>query len=768
MSFSDFLNDPRAVREFGEYWLILYLTDPNGVEEIVRISRHGTPSFASAITIAGDTIAADLPFAKRLLRAPEVTHTLWQPGSVGGPTFPAFGTAVLNNRDGGLDQYKPSAGYKWHNRRLVCYFFDRRDPANTGGKIFDGRMAQPSFSLGNVVVNLRGNESRFHVPLSQKRYRGSNYMLELNGDRTVSFGTPAAAITTGNMTVEGWLWINAAWNQNRKYWGWFGGTTWPWVVYVNTDGTMRFSATIGGVEEILVTTAALSVGKPYHFAFVVSGRDVTFYLWDDDAQTLTVEPHANLFSSATRQGNTGCTYVVRAGSDATAQPWSDEFRVWNVARTQAELDAARFGEISVIPASLVHYPRFNDGTGTTVVDSSATAANGTISGGGTSTWLWAMEGATELAKTPKADLWGQQPGLPGVLVDPIGANGPSGPTYQVAGGGAMQSIVPREGGNAITVSSNAASYRAFILSAPAAGQAITYIARGLVKLGSQPTLPMSFDCEGYNDGALGYVWTAPTITRDIVTRRGPRLTDPGDLDTAAFTAYVTAVAGAVIGVYVADPTSGRALAEALDACARSGGLGYWGYDRGSLLFTAGRFIGPAVTSDHDYTKRHIVRGTLRERDIDSVIWKVVVRFQPRVVTLSEDQVAAAVKGTAGWQVHTQPWQEAEAGDEALRDDYPDDASTLLIVETGVYTRAAAQALAQTIFDTVGGLKQGWSVSVAAVGEQLITGETVTLEFTNQLGAQRLGLDGATKLVALTTKDAPQRGEVSMELWGPVS
>jgi hypothetical protein len=767
MAFSDFLNDPGAVRNFGEWWVFLYLTNPAGAEEVVRISRHGTPSPSSAITAAGISVAANTPFVKRLLRAPEVTHNLWQPGSIGGATFPAFGPMLLNNRDGGLDQYKPTTGYKWADRRCVALFLDRRDPVNTAGKVFDGRLAMPRYSLTDVIVNLRGNDIRFQVPISQKRYRGSSYMLELFGDRTVSYGTPAAVQITGNMTGSRWIWLEALASTNFVSWGWIGGAgAAPWRLAILSNGKLQLFGHVSGVQESVTSTVALAALKPYHITFTIDGRDVTFYVWDDDAQTLTTELYTNAFSSATRDASgAGYTYMDRTNSDATYKPWIDESQVWNVARTADQIADNRYSPLATIPASCVHYVKMDDGSGTTVTDSSATGANGTISGAGTSAWLWAMEGTAELAKTPKPGFWGQQPGLPGIIVDPIGANGPSGPTYQVAGHGAMQSITPNEGANPITVSSNAASYRAFIVSAPAAGQAITYLARGLVKLGSQPTLPVTFDCEGYNGGALGYVSTAPTITRDLVTRFGPKLTDPGDLDTTAFTDYVNAVAGAVMGLYVADPTTERAMGEALDACARSGGLGYWGYDRGSEDFTVGRFGGAGTVSNHDFTKRHIVRGTLRERDSEAVVWKVVVRFQPRLVVLSEEQVAAAVKGTAGWQVHTQAWQEADAADQSLRDAYPNDGSRVVTIDTGIYTRAAAQALADTILAALKGLRQGWDVTVVANGQQVLTGQTVTLEFTNQFGVQRLGLDGLTRLAVLTTKDAPQRGEVALELWG---
>lgn len=755
MSFQSFVSDPAAVRDFGEWYAELYLTNPSGVEEIVRVSRRGTPSPLSATVIGSDTIPANTGYDKRILETPSFKQSLWTGSRIGGHSIPSFGDMLLNNRDRGLDYLRPKLGYKWRDRRIKVFCFDNRNMAGTASKIIDAKLGDPRFSLNDVTVTILGREAAFNQPISSRMYRGTGYMLELNGDRTVSFGTPAAAITTGNMTVEGWLWINAAWNQNRKYWGWFGGTTWPWVVYVNTDGTMRFSATIGGGEEILATTAALAVGKPYHFAFVVSGRDVTFYLWDDDAQTLTVEPHANFFSSATRQGNTGCTYVVRAGSDATAQPWSDEFRVWNVARTQAELDAARFGEISVIPASLVHYPRFNDGTGTTVVDSSATAANGTISGGGTSTWLWSMEGGPELAGTPKPDLWGQRFGVFPVLVDPITH------AYQVAGGGSVEDIDTYEGGNPHIMDATAASMRAFITTTPAAGHALPYFARGLFKLSASPTFPVLATAKGYNGGALGYVSTAADIVRDIVTRRGPKLVDPTDLDTSSFTAFESDD-DSIVGVYLRQPSPSNTIAAVLDFVVGSVG-GWWGYVRGATTLHVERFEGADVNADYAFDQTDIV--SLDEAPGAAIVYEVVVKFRPSDLALSEDQVAAAIKGTLSWQQWLLDWQEVRATDPDVREDNPGDASVPIVVETGLYERADAQALADFLLALLKDRKEGWNVTLRATGAQVAVGDTVSLSFTTQDGDTALGLDGTGRYIAIEVDDKAQQGKFTLSLHG---
>lgn len=752
MSFETFLADAQAVRDRGDWLAVFTIPGPSG-DVTLRFSRRGTATGPAAVTIGSETIAAHTPFRRRLIVAPTMAQSLWKARTILGRSVPTFGSVELVNGDGGLDPYRPAAGYRWGAGTGKVYFCDGADIQNTIGKVFDGKLGKPEWGVGVPIrVPLLGRDADFEALTSERVYRGGGYQLELFGDRTVSYGTPAAVNLTGNMTAETWLWLEALPTATRQTWGWLDATRSPWRWDIAATGAIALTCHIGTVQESMTSSWTLSTFRPYHVAVVISGRDVIFYRWDDDAQVLTVDAHANGLSAATRDANLAGVFRLATRSDATYKPWCDEMRVWNVARTAAELASARFRPFAAgaVPAACVHYAPMEDGSGTTVTDRSATAAHGTISGAGTSTWLWTCEGAAELAGTPKTDQWGEALNAP-VLVDPIRY------IYQCYGGGSGQSMVPDEGGVAHILDANAASMRAFLTTTPSAGHALPYTARGYFRLGSVPTLPICALVQGYNGGA-GYANAAGTISRKLVTERGPKIADPGGLDTASFTAYATA-SSAKTGLYLPQPIT---LGEALDK-ANAGAAGWWGFLRADPLFRVERFAGPAATADYSFDTRHII--DITPAHPPAVVWEVVVLFAFNPVVLSEEQAAAAFKGTLGWQLRRQAWQEARRSDDDLRAQYPGAAGVSVTIETGLQTAADAGALADYLLALLKGEKEGWIVRLRATGLQVKVGQTCNLTFELQDGSQRAGLDGTKEYAILSTDDVRQREEVKMEVWG---
>lgn len=753
MSFASFLADAQAVRDRGEWLAVFSIPGPSGTVTL-RYSRRGTATGSAAVTIGSDTIAAHTPFRRRLIVAPSMAQSLWRPGAVLGRSVPSFGTVELVNADGGLDAYRPAAGYRWGAGTGKIYLCDFADIQNTIGKVFDGKLGRPEWGVGVPIrVPLLGRDADFAGMTSERVYRGGGYQLELFGDRTVSYGTPAAVNLTGSMTAYFWLWLEALPTTSRQTYGWLDATRIPWRLDLSAAGTFSLVTHIGGVSETVSSTLTLGTLHPYHFAMVISGRDVTFHRWDEDAQVLTSETFTNGLSSATRDANVAGVLRLATRSDATYKPWFDEMYVWNVARTASEIANARKRPLAAgtVPAACVHYTPMDDGSGTTVTDRSATAANGTISGAGTSTWLWTCEGAAELAGTPKPDQWGEGLNAP-VLVDPIRN------IFQCYGGGAGQSIVPDEGGVAHTLDANAASMRAFITTTPAAGHALPYLARGYFRLGSVPTLPICALVQGYNGGSVGYANAPGTISRKLVTERGPLLADPAGLDTASFTAYATA-SSAKTGLYLPQPVT---IGEALDK-ANAGAAGWWGFLRADPLFHVERFAGPAVAADYSFDARHII--DIVPAGAVGVVWEVVVLFAFNPVVLSEDQAAAAFKGTLGWQLRRQAWQEQRRSDDALRAQYPGAAGLSVTIETGLQTQADAGALADYLLALLKGEKEGWIVRLKATGLQVKVGQTCNLTYALQDGTQRAGLDGTKDFCILATEDLKQREEVKAEVWG---
>lgn len=807
MSYSTFLSDRQAVRERGDWLVELYLISPLGVATTLRYSRRGTIIGPSSITVStGEIIPANTPYRKRLITAPTSTQYLWQSGQILSDSIPSYGSMTFNNLDGGLDQYRPINGWIWSGQKYKVFFGDSGSDqllAASLGKSADGYLGMPVFTLTDVTVPLSGYEilfgtgsqsnlqapmgsvtvdrsnpnssggnpaSSLSVPTTKRVFRGSSYMLELSAARTVGYGaagTPAAVAIRGDLTLESWIWIDTYPNANVTWWGWMGvagGAGRPWWLVLTSTGQVILASSVGGASQTVTTTTTLTLKTMFHLSIVVSGVSATFYFWNDDAQTLTTETFVNAFTATPRDAlNAGATYALATANVAVI--WHDEMRVWNVARTQSDIEADRFHPFIAgsIPVTLVHYVTMDDGTGTTPTDSSATAANGTITGAGTSTWLHAQEGESILASTPKPDVWGERWGVAPVLVDPVRQG------YMIAGGqGGVNSITTYEGASPHTMDATAASYRAYLTTTPAAGHSLPYLARGLFKLGSKPTLPVSALVKGYNGGALGYVNTGATITRDMITRRGPKIADPASIDTASFTAYNAALPY-IMGCFYATPVE---LGTALDFNMASGG-GWWGYLRATALFHIQQLTGPSLgTPDYALDQRRII--DLTPLPAEGVVYEVIVRFRHNDVVLKENEVAAAVAagvttvimGTSGWQQWTMEWQSRRATDETLRAQYGNTGVGIsLTIDTGLQYAVDALALAKYLLSILKGVKDGWAVTLDSSGLQLTPGMSVSLSVTLQSGAARLNLDGTSNYLVMSVADNRQQGTIQIDLWG---
>ena len=80
----------------------------------------------------------------------------------------------------------------------------------------------------------------------------------------------------------------------------------------------------------------------------------------------------------------------RIGFDSSGYPdylhgTLDEVRVWNVARTQAQIQAGMFNILTAPPSTLVGYWKFDEGGGSTTLDSSGQGKTGILTG--TATWV---------------------------------------------------------------------------------------------------------------------------------------------------------------------------------------------------------------------------------------------------------------------------------------------------------------------------------------------------------------------------------------------
>ncbi len=151
-----------------------------------------------------------------------------------------------------------------------------------------------------------------------------------------------------------------------------------WMLSTINNGTndvLRFRVKTNGTTKTLIApSGALSENTWYHIAATYNGSVMKLFLDGNEVAStpktgpLTTNPSAN-------------SWIGGNPPNASNLPWHggiDEVRIWNTARTQAELQANKNIELTGNEPGLQAYYQFNEGTGQTIND--ATGNNNTLLG----------------------------------------------------------------------------------------------------------------------------------------------------------------------------------------------------------------------------------------------------------------------------------------------------------------------------------------------------------------------------------------------------
>ncbi|HEC04190.1 MAG TPA: LamG domain-containing protein, partial [Phycisphaerales bacterium] len=134
------------------------------------------------------------------------------------------------------------------------------------------------------------------------------------------------------------------------------------------DPGLHFSHSTGTGQETANITEGIAVNVWTHIALVLTALDGEQIIYIDGVEA--VREDVSSLTDATQ------TAVLRIGIGANVV--LDDFRIWNYARTQEEIQADMNHEVTGVEAGLVGYWRFNEGEGTTAYDLSAYENHGTI------------------------------------------------------------------------------------------------------------------------------------------------------------------------------------------------------------------------------------------------------------------------------------------------------------------------------------------------------------------------------------------------------
>lgn len=203
-----------------------------------------------------------------------------------------------------------------------------------------------------------------------------NTALSFDGSTNEVTTTAMVVPTSGDFTVEFWANVPTLLNTPTSLHEFVsqgqGTTNGFYIGYDQSSGNLRCG------DAFQATSTPCPVGKWFHLALVNSGGTASLYINDVLMKTQTGYSISATGSNFTI-GNQFSPFTEFINGSI------DELRVWNIARTAAQIKAGMFG-VAPSTTGLVAYYNFNEGSGTTVGNStSTTGLNGTIVG--TPTWV---------------------------------------------------------------------------------------------------------------------------------------------------------------------------------------------------------------------------------------------------------------------------------------------------------------------------------------------------------------------------------------------
>lgn len=436
-----------------------------------------------------------------------------QPAIVTGGSTLTVGDIIINNADALQDQ---NALLDWLGAKLDVLLGRPDDPLTNFTTIFSGSSSGVSKSIDSWSILMRDMRFRLQKRLQSHVYIGTGGALRVStvGDAVVVSGFPSQ---TGSFTVEARVYVSnptgslQQWiTQDDGAHGWSMGTT--------STGNLRF------------LTRGLSVGNTDAAVAPTVGWHQIAMSWDSVNKIKTIILDGSIVKTTSGVSGSLATssanlqfFAGGTGNSAAAKTGLDEVRIWNIARSLPAIQSTMNRALVGNETGLIGLYHLDEGFGTITADSSATGANGTITG---CQWVGSLEGDASTAGTVKPVALGKKRQVTGVLVDSQHL------IYQLNDGPMKAIDAGRDSGDPLTAGVDVAD---LYDSTPAPGTYNTCLARGLARLGSDPIGAITWDIRGDSAGPLGYQDSAPGIHLKLMTQYGG-LSNPAEIDVASYNA----------------------------------------------------------------------------------------------------------------------------------------------------------------------------------------------------------------------------------------
>jgi hypothetical protein len=230
--------------------------------------------------------------------------------------------------------------------------------------------ATPTVSANGATTFVYGNSVTLSAP-------AVGNALTLNGTSNY-VSIPSGlnnAITGNNITVEGWYYITSTFNLTGLVTEVLGSNN--NVKFGITSGVVSGAQKIyagftnSGTSTTVTSSENLPLNKWTHIAATYDGSSLKVYV--NGTLTGTVANTSGLPSGI------DAWYVGKAASGSNLFPGTmDEIRIWNVARSQSDINSNKNTVISTTSSGLIGYYKLDETSGSTAADATGNGYTGTV------------------------------------------------------------------------------------------------------------------------------------------------------------------------------------------------------------------------------------------------------------------------------------------------------------------------------------------------------------------------------------------------------
>ncbi len=210
--------------------------------------------------------------------------------------------------------------------------------------------------------------------------------VSCNGVNSNYVSVAANTWFNGDYTIEGWVYVRSYNNWSRLID--FGNGSNSGEVYFalsfGTSGQPVMGVLNEGGENIVLSPISVPTNQWVHLACTLSNTTGTIYINGFAVTNGSISVPVNVVRASNFIGRSEFT------SDAYANAVFDEVRIWNVAKTQAQIQANLHRSLIGDETNLIGYWRFDEGSGTAVADATGLGHSGTLVNGP----VWTNSAAT--------------------------------------------------------------------------------------------------------------------------------------------------------------------------------------------------------------------------------------------------------------------------------------------------------------------------------------------------------------------------------------